>query len=658
MDDKSLFTKTDGNLNSLIDDIKNGDLALPELQRPFVWGNNRVRDLFDSMYQGYPIGYFLFWENDSGEKTVKIGDEEKTNKVPKRLIIDGQQRLTALFCILRNVEVKDKDYNIKKIKIAFNPTTEEFRVADAATTKNKEFIADISVVFETDTWTFTNEYIRQLNVYKDELKIRVQEIIVKLQNSVDLKENEYILCITKLNQIKNTPEEFLQLINKLKERKAISLPALEKQLLIDFLQNPVDLSEAELGKRIARLANLIKFPYQALMIVADIDEERVAEIFTRINSKGVSLSQGDFVLTLISVFWEEGRKDIDEFCKSAMTVPPPKTKDSPYNHVIHPDAQDIVRAIVGLQFKRARMKEAYAILKGRDPDTNKYSSILRDKQFELFKTASKLVINNSNWQGFLKIIISLGYKSAELIASNNAIINSYIFYLIGKLEYKVDYRKLENAIAKWFFMCALTSRYSGSSESIMESDLNKIKLCKNGDEFIKVLNSIADSTLTNDFWNISLPNDLMVTSNSSSPVASAFFACLVKNNVSALFSDKKVSDLFDPTIKMKKKSLDRHHIYPKDYLKSQNYQQIQINQISNLTYLEYLDNIKIGANSPDFYYNEIKDKYFKGRESKLKHDLAAHAIPANFDSLGYDLFLSERRKLMSNIIKNAYINII
>lgn len=248
MAQKTLFSKTDGEINSLIDDIKNGDLALPELQRPFVWGNNRVRDLFDSMYQGYPIGYFLFWENDSGEKTSKIGDEEKANKIPKRLIIDGQQRLTALFCIIKNVSVKDKHYEIKKIKIAFNPIAEEFRVTDAATAKNKEFIPDISEVFEKDAWTFTNEYLEHLKSYREEVKIRVDEIVRKLEANEDLKDAEYVICITRLNQIKNPTEDYLQLINKLKERKSMLLPKNDKVLLVKFLETPSDITEAEIGK--------------------------------------------------------------------------------------------------------------------------------------------------------------------------------------------------------------------------------------------------------------------------------------------------------------------------------------------------------------------------------------------------------------------------
>src|SRR6266542_5003971 len=184
------------------------------------------------------LDIFYFGKMTAEKKTVIIGNEEKTNKIPKRLIIDGQQRLTALFCIFRNVQVKDKDYVFKKIKIAFNPITEEFRVTDAATAKNKEFISDISDAFEKDTWSFTNEYIDQLKLYRKDVRLRVEEIVSKLKINEDLKESENIFCITRLNQIKDLPENYLQLINQLKERKAASLPNSDKELLIDFLENP------------------------------------------------------------------------------------------------------------------------------------------------------------------------------------------------------------------------------------------------------------------------------------------------------------------------------------------------------------------------------------------------------------------------------------
>jgi hypothetical protein len=652
-----IFSKIDGAIATLIGYIENGDLALPDLQRPYVWGNNKVRDLFDSMYRGYPIGYFLLWKNNTGEKLTQIGIDNKMHKIPNMLIIDGQQRLTALYSIIKKQEVKDKDYRFRRIKIAFNPVMEEFRVADAATVKNKEFINDISDVFGSSAWQFTNNYLAQYHEYVGEITEKYKEIIEKIQAGIDLKDAEYIFCITRLNQIKDPNDNYTQLIASLRERKAISLPENQKELFISFFGKPIEINKDEIGTRISRLHSLTNYPYQALEVSSEVDEEIVAEIFTRINSKGVSLNQADFILTLISVFWEEGRTQINDFCKNAKIVPDLTTKDSPFNYIMQPDAQDIVRIIVGLGFKRAKMKDAYAILKGRDPDTNKYSTVLREKQFEVFKVTLSEVINTTNWHSLLKIIQSIGYKSSGLIASGNSIINSYIFYLIGKLNFKIDYKELDRLIARWFFMSSLTSRYSGSSESIMESDLNKIKLCKDGEEFKRVINNIIDSTLTTDFWNISLPNDILVTSNTISPVANAFFASLIYNGTKALFSERKVSDLYDPSIKIKKSSLDKHHIFPKEYLKKQGIELTQINQIANLTYLEYIDNIKISDSEPRSYYNEIKSKYYSTKEFVLENALKEHGIPNDFYEMEYSEFLTERQKKISMLLKEMYLNI-
>ena len=575
------------------------------------------------------------------------------------LIIDGQQRLTALYSIIKKQEIRDKDYKLRRIKIAFNPVLEEFRVADAATVKNKEFINDISDVYGSSAWQFTNDYLAQYHDYVAEIMEKYKEIIEKVKSGTDLKDAEYIFCITRLNQIKDPTENYTQMIASLRERKAISLPDDQKELFINFFEKPIEINSDEIGMRISRLHSLTNYPYQALEVSAEIDEEIVAEIFTRINSKGVSLNQADFILTLVSVFWEDGRTRINEFCKSAKVVPDSTTKDSPFNYIMQPDAQDIVRIIIGLGFKRARMKDAYAILKGRDPDTNKYSTVLREKQFEVFKSTLSDVINTTNWHSLIKIIQGIGYKSSGLIASDNSIINSYIFYLIGKLNYKIDYKELDRLIARWFFMSSLTSRYSGSSESIMESDLNKIKPCKDGEEFKMVLNNIIGSTLTNDFWNISLPNDLLVTSNTISPVASAFFASLIHIGTKALFSDRKISDLYDPSIKIKKSSLDKHHIFPKEYLKKPplNYALTEINQIANLTYLEYIDNIKISDSDPKSYYTEIKSKYYSGKESVLENSLKEHGIPHDFYNMSYSDFLVERRKKIAMLIKEMFSNI-
>ena len=153
----ALFNPFNGHLEQLFAYIDIGDLGLPDIQRPFVWRDAKVRDLFDSLYRGFPIGSYLLWRNTAGGRTHQIGIKEREHKDPNLLIIDGQQRLTALYSVFRGMPVKDEDYEDRLISIAFNPTTEEFRVADAATHRNPEFISNITDLFsKSSTRTFIN----------------------------------------------------------------------------------------------------------------------------------------------------------------------------------------------------------------------------------------------------------------------------------------------------------------------------------------------------------------------------------------------------------------------------------------------------------------------------------------------------------------------
>ncbi|MDD6085973.1 MAG: DUF262 domain-containing protein [Oscillospiraceae bacterium] len=104
--------------------VRIGSIGLPDLQRPFVWTDAKVRDLLDSMMKGYPIGYIMLWSTpQSYENAKQIGDNDKSHKIPSELVIDGQQRLTALLAAMCGIVIRDKSYKERKIKIAFNPQT-------------------------------------------------------------------------------------------------------------------------------------------------------------------------------------------------------------------------------------------------------------------------------------------------------------------------------------------------------------------------------------------------------------------------------------------------------------------------------------------------------------------------------------------------------
>ena len=454
-----VFKTTDYSIGKLIDDIEIGDIALPDIQRPFVWYKkvSKVRDLFDSIYRGYPIGYLLFWENANRSDYKNIGFDEKKRKIPRFLIIDGQQRLTALFAVMKNQEVLTPDYEKKKIKIAFRPIDGVFKVADAATDRDPEYIADLSMLWSG--------------------------------------EGDFAIISSFISQLKEKRE-----ITKDEERT--------------------------ISSNIQSLININKYPLTALEIAPDLEEEIVSDIFVRINSQGVSLTQADFILTLLSVYWEEGRKEIEQFCIDSRCIPDKDTKFSSFNYLIKPDPDDMLRVLVGLSFHRAKMKDVYSIIRGRDIATGEFSEDLRAAQFDKLKSNLPTVLENTNWQSFLKILIGSGYKDEELISSKSAVLYSYILYLIGKENFNTANHELQRIIGRWFMMASLTGRYSSSPETAFEKDLNRIKEF-GVDAFVSGLEKIINEHLTNDFWDITLVGQ-METSSARSPEANAFYAALNK----------------------------------------------------------------------------------------------------------------------------------
>lgn len=139
---KTCFKRVEYDLAGLLHYIDIGDIGLPDIQRPFVWSNAKVRDLFDSMYRGFPVGYLLFWENGAANGARQIGVGQKQHQSPARLIVDGQQRLTSLYSVFRSRRALDDDYKERFIEIAFRPRDGKFEVCDAAIRKDPGWVLD------------------------------------------------------------------------------------------------------------------------------------------------------------------------------------------------------------------------------------------------------------------------------------------------------------------------------------------------------------------------------------------------------------------------------------------------------------------------------------------------------------------------------------
>ena len=577
----TLYKDTGYPLQYLMEQVKHGHIALPDIQRPFVWKAAKVRDLFDSMYRGYPVGTLMLWETGAQVGTRQVGGGE-SETVARALIVDGQQRLTSLYAVLTGREVVTKSFEKRHIKIAFRPADQTFEVADAAIERDAEFISDITAL------------------WRDGYKSTVRRFFEDLHAS---------------SEVELSHEQ-----------------------------------QDELEERIDRVRDLRDFRFQVIELSAAADEEQVAEIFVRINSKGVQLNQADFILTLMSVHWEEGRRALEGFCRSA--VDPDFKGHSARNAYLDPSADQMLRAAVGLGFRRGRLQYVYNLLRGKDLETGEVSEELRIQQFEALRKAQERVLDLNNWHEFLKVLAHAGFRSGRMITSDNAVIFTYVLWLVGKHDFGLDIKTLRGVIGRWFFMAQTTAWYTSSPESIIEADLARLRPLASGDGegFVRVLNQTIAANLTGDYWDITLPSRLN-TSSSYSPTLFAYWAALNLLDAELLFSTQRIRDLHDSGSSAPR-AIERHHLFPKAHLARRGITNTaRRNSIGNMAFLDWPDNAEISDRDPSEYWPKFAATLTPER---LKRQQYWHALPVGWEQLDYEPFLERRRELMAQIVRDGF----
>lgn len=577
--------------------VTSGEIAIPEIQRPFVWDASKVRDLMDSLYQGYPIGYIIAWRNPN----VRLKDGSTSEG--KKILIDGQQRITALTAAILGQYVIDKTYKRIKIKISFNPITEKFEVQNPAILKDKTWLHDISEAINGDLFEIADKYF-ELN------------------------------------------------------------PDVDKKSVRNAFSNLINIPKKQIG---------------LIELASDLDIETVTEIFIRINSKGVVLSQADFAMSKISSNTEYGgdelRKLIDYFCHLAIAPEFHKhiedndkkfAQTDLYNKIkwlknekedlYDPDYNDLIRVAFTSQFNRGKLSDLVSLLSGRNFETRTFETEIAEKSFEKLKKGVINFTNETNFKKFLMIIKSAGFINNKLIRSQNALNFAYILYLKLR-DLNVNSVDIEKFVKRWFVYSVLTGRYSGSPESMFDFDIKQISH-KSMSEYLK---EKEDAELSDAFWNASLPRSLD-TSVASSPYFHIYLASQVKANDKGFLSkDVLVSDL----ILLRG---DIHHLFPKDYLKRNGFERNKYNQIANYVYMQQEINIKVGNKAPDTYLSLLIENFtnnknkFSGIENheELIKNFEMHCIPRsiiNSKFSDYEDFLHERRKLMALKIKDYYFSL-
>jgi hypothetical protein len=578
---------------------KSGEIAIPEIQRPFVWEASRVRDLIDSLYEGFPIGYLIAWKNPN----VRLKDG--TYSEGKKVLIDGQQRVTAMGAAILGLQVINKEYKKTRIKIAFHPIKEEFEVQTFIMANDPQWIPDIAEVFSAHAHSYS-------------------------------------------------------MITQYLEKN----PSVDKEIVINSINNLFSLTKRQIGM---------------IDLESDLDIETVTEIFIRINSQGVTLSQADFAMSKIAASEQYNghllRKAIDYFCHMAAFP-------DFYNQVIEldkefsntdffqkmswlrketedlydPDYNDMLRVSFTTEFKRGKLADLVSLLSGRNFETRAYEESIAEASFNRLKKSVMNFMNETEFNRFIMIIKSAGFIEPWMIRSKNAINFAYVLYLTLRQQ-NYNTAEIETYVRRWFAMSVLTSRYSASPESMMDYDIRNISE-KSFPEYFKI---IEDGDLSDAYWNVTLVQALE-TSVSIAPVFHAYLAAQVKNNDKGFLSrDITVNNLIT-------NMGDLHHLFPKNFLKNNGLNRSSYNQVANFVYMQSEINIKVGDKAPNIYFSDLREQATNGglkyggiqNMSELLDNLKQNCIPQNIFELGFDdfrSFLYERRILMAIKIRDYYFSL-
>ena len=587
-------------IESMLTSIKTGEIAIPEMQRPFVWDATKVRDLMDSLYRGFPIGYIIEWKNPK----VKLKDG--TMAAGKKVLIDGQQRITALAAAIVGKEVLDAHYKWKRISIAFNPIDEVFEVSNSANQKSSKWISDISTVFAPtfDPFNFVLNYCQ----------------------SNGISQQDY----SKINNV----------INKLRAIYTNNLGV-------------ISLNE-------------------------DLDIDSVTDVFIRINSKGVVLSQADFAMSKISSNEVYGgnitRKTIDYFCH--LLESPADLKDitnndkdfaqrpefdtikwaaTKANPIYKTNYNDILRVAFTYKFKRGKLADLVSLLSGRDFATKEFKIEIEEDTFKKLHEAVLQAVNKTNFERFLMIVESAGIVKKSLVGSQNVLNFAYALYLALR-EGKVADAEIEKIVRRWLALSILTGRYSGSPESMFDFDIKRFFSAQSPMDYLKIT---EDGDLSDAFWNVTLVQKLE-TSVASSPYFNIFLAAQAKGHCKGFLAEHVEVE------SMLENRGDIHHLFPKSYLVKHGLNnKAQYNQIANYVFLQQEINIRISDDAPNVYMKEVlnqcvtKNAVYGGivDEAVLKENLRQNCIPEGFEEMdinNYQDFLLKRRVLMSKMIRAYY----
>ncbi|UWF77559.1 GmrSD restriction endonuclease domain-containing protein [Microbacterium neungamense] len=583
-------------VDTLLSWVRSGQIAIPEMQRPFVWDSTKVRDLLDSLYNGFPVGYLITWQS------ADVGLKDGSKSAFRQILIDGQQRITAMTAALVGQHVVDKSYRRKRIKIAFNPATETFATLTPVIERDHAWISDVSEFINApSSYSATKAYLEANPDVAPEIAERALERLSSIRQA-----QVGIITLDEDLDIETVTEIFIRI-----NSKGVPLSS------ADFAMSKI----ASHGRLGADLRKLIDY-FSHLSVAPHVYDD-------------IAANDAEFAASgyLNALQW---------------------LKDDA-SDLYDPKYTDVIRVAGLTEFGRGKVSALVSVLSGRDFDTRSFSEELAVESFERLRQVLLRIVNQRNFQQFVLTIRSAGFIAPKLISSKNALNFAYALYLRLRADAGLNEADIKHVVRKWFVMSTLTGRYTGSFETAFEADIRRI-------EEVGARQALADieaSQLADNYWDVALPME-MKTSSVRSPYFLTFLAAQSHTGARGFLS-KNVT-----ITSMIEEMGDVHHIVPKNYLvKNGINDRSDYNQIANYALTETPINIAIKDRAPADYMSIVDEQIDTGvmrlgeitSHDELTSNFAANAVPESLRTTtadSYQEFLAERRVLMARVIRDYY----
>jgi uncharacterized protein with ParB-like and HNH nuclease domain len=601
--DNNIFSLQNISIKNILSLVEQDRIAIPEIQRPFVWKKSKIRDLIDSLYRGYPVGYIITWESDSA--ILKGGGKS----YGKAILIDGQQRITALCAALAGKDIVNKKYQRENVAISFNPIEEKFETKTRATERGSEWVSDIRTIIASDfsDRKFIREYEKKNpHLTDDDLDVIASRILkikgllniqigrIELQNNVDIE----------------TVNEIFNRINS----SGVPLSS------ADFAMSRIAAYEKEVGDKFGM--NLRK----TIDYFAEMSLDKSGELRKNIEINDPIFAQTE---TFSKITWI-GNQD--------------------FQHIYTLGYNDILLVSSLAEFRRGDLSDLVSLLSGRDFEERNYKAEIKDASFNKLRNIVSLITDRYMLEGFIQdVLIASGYINSDFIRAQNTVNYLYAIYLrlrkSGKKSAEIsrDLRKLLN-------ISNLTRRLSSSFNTIIQEDVKKI------DEqgLSQFVQNLEETLLSESFWN----NQLVAEFDKTNLSTQYWYTYLVAQQKLRKQSFLNKSILTGETLLE-----DIHHIFPRAYLRDSGFTQNDWNKIANFTPLKRDTNIAVSNKSPKEYLSLITNGEGNlissdiANKNELIENLKHNAIPEiaiSGQSDNYKEFLIERQKLMAKMVREYY----